>query len=69
MNLDNILTDEKSYENILAYNISCKSLINSNKPLHIRFDKTDGFIKVYDGTRYLALFGTEKYDFIYDWIR
>ena len=66
---DNILTDEKSYKNILTYNISYKSLIDSNKPLSIRFDKTDGFIKVYDGTRYLALFGTEKYDFIYDWIR
>ena len=67
--LDNILTDEKSYENVLAYNISYKSLIDSNKPLHIRFDKTDGFIKVYDGTRYLVLFGIEKYDSIYDWIR
>ena len=66
---DNILTDEKSYKNILTYNISYKSLIDSNKPLPIRFDKTDGFIKVYDGTRYLALFGIEKYDLIYDWIR
>ena len=28
--LDSTLTDEKSYENILAYNISYKSLINSN---------------------------------------
>ena len=25
--LENILIDEKSYENILVYNISCKSLI------------------------------------------
>ena len=39
------------------------------KPLHIRFDKIDGFIQVYDGTRYLVLFGSEKYDFIYKRIR
>ena len=66
--LDNILTDEKSYENILVYNISYKSLIAS-KPLHIRFEKIDGFIRVYDGTRYLVLLGSEKYDSIYDRIR
>ena len=39
------------------------------KPLHIRFDKVDRFIRVYNGTRYLILFGTEKYDVIYDKIR
>ena len=39
------------------------------KPLCIRFDKIDGFIRVYDGTRYLALFGTEKYDSISNRIR
>ena len=39
------------------------------KPLRIRFDKIDGFIKVYDGTRYLVLFVGEKYDFIYNRIR
>ena len=33
----------KSYENILVYNISQKSLIDS-KP-QIRFDKLDGFDK------------------------
>ena len=49
---DNILIDEKSYENVQVYNISYKSLIDS-KPLRIRFDKIDGFIRVYDGTRYL----------------
>ena len=26
----------------------------------IRFDKTDGFIRVYDGTRYLVLFESQK---------
>ena len=49
VNLDNILIDEKSCENILVYNISYQPLINA-KPLRIRFDKTDGFIRVYDGT-------------------
>ena len=61
-NLDNILTDEKSYENVLVYNVLCNALI-------ISFDKVDGFIRVYDGTRYLVLFGSEKNDFIYNRIR
>ena len=39
------------------------------KPLHITFDKVDGFIRVYDGARYLVLFVGEKYDFIYNRIR
>ena len=34
------------------------------KPLSIRFDKMVGFIRVYDGTRCLVLFGAEKYDFM-----
>ena len=36
---------------------------------NIRFDKRDLFIRIYDGTRYLTLFGSEKYDAIYDRIR
>ena len=39
------------------------------KPLRIGFNKIDGFIRIYDGTRYLLLFGSEKYDAIYKWIR
>ena len=39
------------------------------KPLRVRFDKIDGFIRVYDGTRYLVLFGSEKYNSIYNKIR
>ena len=39
------------------------------KPLRIRFDKIDGIIKIYDGTRHLRLFSTKKYDAIYDRIR
>ena len=44
-NLNDILIVEKSYENILVYNISYKNLIA--KPLWIRFNKIDGFIRVY----------------------
>ena len=50
---------KKSYENILVYYKSYKILIGA-KPLGIRFDKLDGFIRIYHGTRYLVLFGSEK---------
>ena len=52
----------------MIYEISYKTLIGS-KPLRIRFDKIDGFIRIYDRTRYLTLFGSEKYDPIYERIR
>ena len=64
----NILLNRKSYENILVFDISYKSLVGV-KLFHIRFDKVDGFIRVYDGNRYLVLFGPEKYDVIYYRIR
>ena len=38
-------------------------MINA-EPLRIRFDKIDRFIRVYDATWYLVLFGSEKYDSI-----
>ena len=63
-NSDNILMNEKSYENILVYDISYKTLIGA-KLLRIRFEKIKGFIRVYDQTRYLVLFGPEKYDTIF----
>ena len=66
--LVNILIDEKSYKNILIYNISYKTLIGA-KHLPIRVDKIDVFIRVYDGTRYLVLLEGEKYDFIYNRIK
>ena len=50
-----ILLDEKSYGNVLIYDILYKTYIGA-KPSHIRFDKVDGFIRVYDGARYLVLF-------------
>ena len=65
---NNILLDEKLFKNILVHDISYKTLIGA-KPLRIRFDKVDGFIRNYDGTRYLILFDPEKHDTIYDKIR
>ena len=49
----------------MVHNILYKTFIGA-KPLHIRFDNVYGFIRVYDGTLYLALFGSEKYDAIYN---
>ena len=34
------------------------------KPLHIMFDKVDGYNKIYDGIRYLVSFGFESCDAI-----
>ena len=52
----------------MIYDISYKTLIGA-KPLRIRFDKTHGFIRIYDWTKYLVLLGPEKYDAIYNRIR
>ena len=35
------------------------------KPLRVRFDEVDGFIRVYNGTRYLPLFFPKISDVIY----
>ena len=57
--------EEKPYfnNNIFNYKISYKTLIVA-KLLHIRLDKVDGFIRVYDETKYLVLISPEKYDAI-----
>ena len=39
------------------------------RPLRITFYKVDGFIRVYDGNRYLVLFGPKKYGAIYGRIK
>ena len=65
IDFDNILLDKNSFDNILVHDISYKTLIDP-EPLRIRFDKVDWFVRVYDGTRYFTLFGTEKYDVIYN---
>ena len=43
----------------MIYDILKKTLIGS-KPLRIRFDEKDGFIKIYDRTRYLRLIDSKK---------
>ena len=67
-----ILLDEKlckeKYENILIYHISYKKSIGA-KPLHIRFDKIDGFIQIHDKVRYLVLFDYSYCDEICDKIK
>ena len=75
---NNIFSDEILYEkitkNILIYDISYKIFMGA-KPLRIRFDEIDGFIKIYDGIRYLVLFSNIYYyshvwyDEICDWVR
>ena len=52
----------------MIYDISYKTLI-APRSLRIRFDKTDEFTRIYDGTLHLALLGIEKYDAIYNRIR
>ena len=48
-NLDSdILLEKKPYKNVLIYDISEKALIRA-KPLRIRLNKVDGFIRVYNG--------------------
>ena len=49
----------------MIYVISSKTLIDL-KRFRIRFDKIDGFIRIYDGTRYLTLLRSEKYDGIHN---
>ena len=58
INIDfsHIFLNKKLYENILIDDISCKTFMDA-KPLCIRFDEIHGFIKKYDGIRYLVLFG------------
>ena len=60
------MTDEKSYENILYYDVVYQTPYGAN-PLYIIFDKVYGYIRKYDKTRYLALFCfNEKYEIIFD---
>ena len=66
-----ILLNEKSnktYENILIYDISYETF-QSAKPLHIWFEEIDELIKIFDGIRYLVLFGPEWYDTFFNRIR
>ena len=49
IDLDNNLLDEKSYENILIYNVAYKIPYGA-KPLRIILDKVDEYIRKYDTT-------------------
>ena len=51
----------------MFYNISYKTL--TEKLIDIRFDKVNGFIRVYDSARYLTLFKLGKYCAIFNRIR
>ena len=53
--------DEKSNGNILIYDASYKTLTGA-KPLRIKLDEVNWFIRDYGGTKYIVLFGLEKYD-------
>ena len=65
---DDILINEKSLKiRSISYQNSYQILIDA-KLLPIRFDKIDGFIRTYDGNRYLV-FGLEKHGAIYNRIR
>ena len=44
---NDILLEEKIYENILIYDISYKMFMIA-KPLRIRFNEIDGFIKIWN---------------------
>ena len=69
INFSNILLDKKLYENISVNSISYKTPIG-RKPVHIRFDKRDGFIIVLDGkTRHLILFDYKLFNKICDKIK
>ena len=54
INVDNILLDEKSYKNILLYNIVYKEFMDA-KLLRISLNKIDKIIKIHHGNRYLEL--------------
>ena len=54
--VDSALINEWSYANILIYDILYKTLIGA-KPLEMRLDKIDGFLEIYDGSKYLVLLG------------
>ena len=69
INFGNILSDKKLYENVSVYDIFYKTLPGP-KPLRIRFDKIDRFIRVCGGEfRHLSLFDYGFFDKICDKIK
>ena len=66
LDLDNILLDEKLYENVLINNASYKILYGAKSFMYY-FYKVDGYIRKYDQTKYLSLFHSgEKHETIFE---
>ena len=57
--LDNILIDEDLYENIFIYSTTYIMWYGA-QPLRIIFDKINGYIRNYYGTKYLVIFRSGK---------
>ena len=68
LELDNVLIDEKSYENILFCEFTYKTPYSA-KFLCITFDKDDEYARKYYKTSYLKLFYSEKFKVIFGRIR
>ena len=68
IDFENFSLNEKSYGNILSDDVSFKNFIDA-KPLSIMFDEVNRFIRDYDGTKYLVLFGAKKDDATFDRIK
>ena len=68
LDLDNVLIDEKSHENILIYDISYKTQLIQNLSILDLIKQMD-LLELNDGTRYLTLLRSEKYEAIYNRIR
>ena len=64
-----VLLNEKSCKIFLIYNVAYKTRYGV-KLLYIIFEKADGYIRKFDGTKYLALFhSNEKYERIFARLR
>ena len=57
---DNITKNEDFHFDDILLDKKLQKILIGAKPLHIRSDKADAFMRVYDGTRYLALFALKK---------
>ena len=64
-----ISSDKKSYKNTCANILIHDKPFMGSIPLRISFDKTNGFIKIYDGIRYLVLLDYGECDKICDRIK
>ena len=59
LDLENILIDEKSYKNVLIYDVAYKTSYGA-KPLHTDFEKVNGYIIKYNKIRYLTSYHSNK---------